>query len=334
VRNLGTEVMELRLNPLYFSEFAQAFGYEELYESVDLYGSSDPEKYNELHELFEKYLLCGGYPSVVQEYLLHNDIYFANKELERMHGLIVEDLSNACLPTVDICFLKTTIDATASLLLANKSNHQEFAKITDLLREMSIVENEASRKTLEHVIPWIFRTNLIGICGRALNCKYPFIRHLYKFYFSDVGLARWLIERTSKDRNALDVLSKNYVFNIINNYAYDFKFYPYFPVAATYNGGEIDFLFRNKKYRSEFAVDVIYSECSEKPTSSYTALKDGIVNRLVRFQGEGPFGKDGEIYTVPIYLIERFDFNIGGFRCPELSTLPTFLPGELDKSQR
>jgi predicted AAA+ superfamily ATPase len=339
VRNLSTEVAEIRLSPLSFFEFAQAFGYSELYESIDIFGDSEPEKYDKLRELFEKYLLCGGYPSVVQEYLVHKDIDCVNKELERIHCLLIEDLSNIFFQRDDLCLLKSTMDSVAGLLMKDKGDYQELTGTPDLFKELAS-NIEAPREKLEKAVYWLYRTNLIGICGRAVNCKYSSFLYFYKFYFSDVGLARWLIERSSKDcHKMLEALAESYVFNIINNYAYVFKFRPDIPMSATYNGGEIDFLFRNKKYKSEFAIDVKYGELSEEPTApceatasyeastaSYEALRDGVVNRLVKFQGEGPFGKAGEIYTVPIYLIDRFDFNIGGLRFPEMYESTLFKP--------
>ncbi len=75
-RTLNTEfklsagdLKSLRIETLDFEEFTEAFGLDEAYEEMGLYGTNQPKELVKLSELFRLYLEIVGYPAVVTEYL-------------------------------------------------------------------------------------------------------------------------------------------------------------------------------------------------------------------------------------------------------------------------
>ena len=54
---------------LSFEEFLDACGMLELYNSLDLVGSSNHEDYDKIKKYYETYIAIGGYPAVVTKYL-------------------------------------------------------------------------------------------------------------------------------------------------------------------------------------------------------------------------------------------------------------------------
>jgi predicted AAA+ superfamily ATPase len=70
IARIASEVKELEMNSISFEEFLGYFGLRNLYNMIDIYGGSSDSDYKLLGDMFETYLKCGGYPSVVSSYYI------------------------------------------------------------------------------------------------------------------------------------------------------------------------------------------------------------------------------------------------------------------------
>ena len=78
------------------------------------------------------------------------------------------------------------------------------------------------------------------------------------------------------------------------------------PAFATYKGGEIDFVVQGIQNHIRYLVEV-KSGKGNTPTS-LRALKDHKADRLLYLKGNTKGGQDGDILTLPLYMLERFRF--------------------------
>lgn len=85
------DLEDLTLETLTFAEFTEVFGIRDRYETVDLYGGSESERYQQLRECYELYKRIGGYPSVVARYLAHKDLERCDTELAHLMGIFTNE---------------------------------------------------------------------------------------------------------------------------------------------------------------------------------------------------------------------------------------------------
>jgi predicted AAA+ superfamily ATPase len=318
---IATELLVLRLEPLSFHEFVNALGYNELYNLSDVLGSSDSKDYDKLQKLFNEYLLCGGYPSVVQEYKLSKRLENVDMELERIYHLILDDIYSFFSSSADLLVL--VLNQISNLLLKNSNYTIAWTRLESVLAK-SPSTSRLSKKTHENLHESIYkalnfysRNFLLGECGKAFNCTLPRYKIVYKYYFNDVGLSRWLVQQNNYSSNVLKALEENYIFNFLNKLSYNNIIFPKHPVSATYNNFEINFLFKSRKFDSQFALILDRTQKSQIKSSDI-AFNDGIINYMINVKDKGPFGKYGNVFNVPIYLIEKFNFDLGELRFPSL----------------
>lgn len=79
------------------------------------------------------------------------------------------------------------------------------------------------------------------------------------------------------------------------------------PAFATFKGGEIDFVAQSMKTSTRYLVEVKTGKGIA--TTSRKALEQGKADRLLYLKGDTKGGIDGKIETLPIYLLEQYNFK-------------------------
>lgn len=74
----------LTLYSLSFEEFVDGFGKRKLLDSLDLFGGSPHEAYDEAKSYYDTYCQIGGYPSVVKKYIETGSVADAQNEIARI----------------------------------------------------------------------------------------------------------------------------------------------------------------------------------------------------------------------------------------------------------
>jgi len=223
----------LTLNTLSFEEFVKAFGKRELYNDVDLLGSSNPLQYDELKEYYKIYCEIGGYPDVVNCYLETQNTQECKKILKQIIRTFIEE-STRCLGGIqEMILLEQIFPAIAQLSVREKKEQD------DLITELSRIiyngkSNRTIRKSINAVIDWLYRADIIGYCGKANECD-PVNVYLHnRFYFLDVGVCRYFLDVAGADLPTLR--------GVISN--------------GTYKEGEIDFLIKRWENDNSYGVGV------------------------------------------------------------------------------
>ena len=79
------------------------------------------------------------------------------------------------------------------------------------------------------------------------------------------------------------------------------------PMFATYKTGEIDFFVSNLENDKDYGIEVKAGDAPGK--TAQVILNDGKVEAVYFFKGGTYGGQDGRMLTIPIYLVERVEFN-------------------------
>ena len=175
------------LNTLSFEEFVEAFGKRELYNGVDLLGSSNPEQYDELKEYYKIYCEIGGYPDVINCYIETQDTQECKRVLTQIIRTFIEESTRYLGGIQEMILLEQIFPAIAQLSVREKKEHGNL--ITELSRIIyNRKSNRTMRKSISAVIYWLYRSDIIGYCGKANECDPVNVSSHNRFYFQDVGV--------------------------------------------------------------------------------------------------------------------------------------------------
>lgn len=303
---------DLTLETLTFAEFAEVFGKRELYESVDLFGGSDPEQYKELKECFDLYQRIGGYPSVVNLYLEHKSLERCDAELGRLMSIFTNESKRYFDDVMETDTFEKLFHGIAVTLIREKQG------AGDLVEDLSkiVYKQESGRftkKMINHAISWLRSSHIIGYASKSIDCDYLNIKENDRFYFLDVGIANYFVARAGADQAIIrGIVAENFVYlTLLRRISRDIAGNA--PWFATYEKikGELDFYVRSLLDYKNYGIEV--KAGSNAGNTVTRLLKDGKIDYIYYLKGDSYGGRteDGKIWTVPLYLADRIGFDLG-----------------------
>ncbi|MDR1644120.1 MAG: AAA family ATPase [Clostridiales bacterium] len=313
VVKIAEEVEEIEMRGLSFPEFLGAFKLRGLYDSIDLYGNSQVSKYEELSAAFELYLKLGGYPAVLRNYILMRGFGGYDRRMNGILDVFLEEASQRFRNLEDKAMLKHGIACLTRLLLKETSGKSAVKQLSEYMLksdgDFGFLNENDYNDSVKRIVSWLTDVNVIKGCGFVPGCDINSFKTITKFYFGDVGFACWQLGEIGAGLEDIGSLYKNFVFITLNDIIKTSergKYLTDIPLHSTYDNGEIGFFLHNRAVNSAFAIDVNYGENA----SASKALADGKLDFVVKASGKGPFGIDGKIHAIPIYLLRRFNFDI------------------------
>ena len=78
------------------------------------------------------------------------------------------------------------------------------------------------------------------------------------------------------------------------------------PAFATYKGGEIDYVVQTIRGHRRYLVEV--KSGKGRAATALKALEAGKADYLLYLKGNTKGGREGKIFTLPLYMLERFEF--------------------------
>lgn len=306
------DVTSLTIYTLSFGEFLQAYD-EELYKRYStLLGSpaDDADVYSHLKTAYQIYCQIGGYPKVVETYLLEKDMQAAQAELVK----IMDTFTNESIRYfTDI--LDTRVFTQISLSICRILNREKKGLSEDSLSEelQKLVINDyssnISKATCNRAISWLYYSGIIGFCGKITELDILNFKAASRCYFMDLGVANYYFTRVGTDsRTLVGTLNENYVYiNLKKRLDFPAEIAFETPAFATFKGGEIDFVAQSMKTSTRYLVEVKTGKGTA--TTSRKALEQGKADRLLYLKGDTKGGIDGKIETLPIYLLEQYNFK-------------------------
>lgn len=300
------DTVTIEMTPMTFEEFIKACGKYELYESLDLYGDSNKEDYDEIHKYFNDYLKVGGYPESVERYILtgNADTSYYKELIEIILNESQKyfNLDSIQGTLVDYNSLESCIYGITRLLLKEKKGLENGNYISELKKIMKDKNMKITENNCNLAMAWIDRAGLVNDCCKVVDFKFDEKTFNQRFYFNDVGLSNYLFDTYNENRSNKSeingLINETFVFNELRKISK--------PNFGMYNKGELDFVYFDKETSLLYGIEVKAGKNSGGTIT--TALQDGKVDRVLYCKGNTYGGIDSKKITIPIYLFSRFNF--------------------------
>ena len=166
-----------------------------------------------------------------------------------------------------------------------------------------------SKAVCNRAISWLYFSGIIGFCAKITEMDVLDFKPASRCYFMDLGLANYYLTLTGTDAATLSgTLNENFVYiNLKKRQDFPAEIAFETPAFATYKGGEIDFVAQTLKNRVRYLIEVKAGKGTA--TTSLKALEHGKADHLLYLKGDTKGGIDKKVRTLPIYLLERFNFQ-------------------------
>ena len=310
---VGSVILK-KMFPLDFEEFLWANGYGETaiadaYIRFQKQESLAPEVHNQLLELFNRYLLVGGLPDVVNEYLASHNIL----NVRTIQNAIMQMYESDASQYEESASKKLLVRRIYSMIVSQMENKKKRIQIQD-------IQDKKGDRYLRYVDEFEYLlSSAISLGVNAIaNPRFPLTeslqKNLLKLYLNDVGLL------TAKlfDTNIQPVLQHERSINLGAVYesvvaqelaAHGHQLYYY----DNRQKGEVDFLVDDYMQSSVLPIEVksgrdytIHSALNNMVSNADYGVHKGIV-----FSNEQNVKLEDKILYLPIYYIMFIDRSRG-----------------------
>ena len=247
--------------------------------------------HSKMMELFKEYIIVGGMPRVVTEYI--NTKNFA--KVLKLQRSIIQDYEDDIAKYADNL---EKVRAKACFNSIPKQLAKEYKKF-----QYSVVEKKSTAKKYSSSIKWLKDAGIINICHNISNIELPLEGNAkedcFKIYMADTGLLTAMLEDGTQE----DIINGNlgiYKGAIFENIIADIfaksgkKLYYYERDSKL----EIDFVIRyNKK-----AVPVeVKSADNTKAKSLESLFNKNLISTAIKLSGKNVTGTE-KILSFPLYM--------------------------------
>ena len=288
------KVDRITVYPLDFEEFLWAMGKKQTVEIIrECFEKNEACNLHELYiELYKIYLLVGGMPQIVSEYISHNDFNIVSLKQKSINDAYIADMVKYATPV-----------ETAKILAAYNSIPAQLAKENHKF-QYKIIKTGARAYDFEFSLDWLKAAGIVYKCVKSREGKFPldlFAQHdFFKIYLSDTGLlsvkynlpAQILLSDFSGFDNIKGALAENYILTALNNNGYT----PFYWESE--GKAEIDFIFQDKN-GNIIPVEVKSSHNTRSKSLNQFCLKYK-PPYSIRFSTKN-FGFENQIKSIPLY---------------------------------
>lgn len=306
---IGSVIIK-KMYPLDFEEFLWANNYGENAIS-DLYNhflnqqSLSEEQHEQLIELFRRYLLVGGLPDVVNEYLATHNI------------LNVRNLQNAIAAMYEADASQYENNASRRLLIrriyAMIVSQMENKKKRIVAKDIQDIKGDRFARYVDEFEYLLSSAISLGVNAIA-NPRFPLSeslqKNLLKLYLNDVGLLTAKLYHTNiqpilqNERSInLGAVYESVVAQELSSHGYPLFYYD------NRQKGEVDFMIDDYQTGSVLPIEVK----SGRDYTIHSALnallnnKDYGIHKAIVFSNERQVKKDDDVVYMPIYYVMFLD---------------------------
>lgn len=306
------DVTQLSIYTLSFEEFLQAYD-EELYTQYLSMQSDSPQEsdiYENLKTAYNIYLQIGGYPNVVKTYLETKNSEKARGALVKIIDTFTNESTRYFTDILDTRVF-TQIFLSVCRILSRESRGLTEGSISEELQKLVTRDysSNLSKATCNRAISWLYFSGIIGFCAKITEMDILDFKPASRCYFMDPGLANYYLSLTGLDsRSIAGTLNENYVYiNLKKRQDFPEEIVFETPAFATYRGGEIDFVAQSIHSSTRYLVEVKAGKGTA--STALKALEQGKAHKLLYLKGDTKGGVNGKIETLPIYMLERYQFT-------------------------
>lgn len=289
------KIDSMTMYPMNFGEFLLATGNEALLTLIEESYNTDSPLVEALHDkamgLYKTYLLVGGMPECVSEYIGTKDFDFVRVKQNRIFNDYASDMSKYSTKAEAVRHEMTYNSVPSQLAKENKKFQYKF------------ISSGARARQYEDSIDWLTKAGIVLKCERANEGKVPIEfykdKFSFKLYMSDVGLltAKMMVPPATvlSDINfggeAKGAITENYVAQQLA--ANKLKSY-YWSSAST---AEVDFVVQ----LNEYAIPVECKSNDNVRARSLRVYMDKYTPPYVIRISSKNFGFENGIKSVPLY---------------------------------
>lgn len=304
------DVTKLTIYTLAFEEFLMAYD-EVLYNKYCKLGIGEgsSDVYSELKSIYDIYCQVGGYPKVVDTYISTKDLQKAQKELVKILDTFVNESIRYFTDILDTRVFTQIFLSVCRILNREKKGLSEDS-ISEELQKIVIKDysSNISKAICNRAISWLYFSGIIGFCGKITELDILDFKPASRCYFMDLGVASYYLRLVGTDTATLaGTLNENYVYiNLKKRQDFPQEIAFETPAFATYKGGEIDFIVQSLNTNLRYLVEVKAGKGTA--STGKKALQNGKGNKLLYLKGDTKGGVDNQIETLPIYMLEKYQF--------------------------
>ena len=292
------KVRILEMNSMSFDEFLYAYYDSDLMiKEIEKCYSNNKKMleplHNKLMELYNIYLIIGGLPASVANYLEKKDMLIFDRNIIKF--IISSYLKDMNKYVTDI-FESTRIENIYNSIpsqLGNPSDKFQYSKI----------KSGARAREYESAINWLLSSKMVFKCSNIKKCEKPlkvFINNdVFKLYLSDAGILSYLLEISYKDLvfdekiMYMGIIAENYVANELLRNGLSLYYW------NSGNKAEIDFVLN---INDKIIPIEVKSSNNNQAKSLKVYIEKYNPNYSIRISSKN-FGFENNIKSVPLYAV-------------------------------
>ncbi len=286
----------LTIYPLSFDEFLYNLGATELLEEIKLSYRSNKALSDALHqkaiEYYNDYLVLGGMPEVVNEYITSESIISAVEYQNEIIESYRSDIVKYCKESKDAMKILSTFDSIPNQLAKDNKKFQ-----------YKVIQKGGTSSIFGESIEWLTSANIVNKCLKT-NIGVPLKLYeeidSFKLYMNDVGLLTnmsryplYLIKnRTNENNLMIGMITENYVASSLSFNNLELHYW-----KNDYDS-EVDFILQTS---NGLIIPIeVKSSSNVKSRSLANYIKEYNPKYAIRLSLKN-FGLENNIKSVPLY---------------------------------
>ena len=295
------DVTKITIYTLSYEEFLLAYD-EALYDEYRKLAKGECGKdiHDDLKAVYDIYCRIGGYPKVVDTYLITKEEQKAQEELVKIIDTFMNESIRYFTDILDSQVFTQIFLSICRILnrekkgLAEDSISEELQKIVTKDYSSNITKAACNR-----AISWLYFSGIIGFCAKITEMDILEFKPASRCYFMDLGVANYYLRLTGTDSRVLaGTLNENYVYiNLKKRQDFPPEITFETPAFATYKGGEIDFVAQSLRTDVRYLIEVKAGKGTASTGSNVEDNGDGTYTITVSNSSGVALPKTGGIGT-------------------------------------
>ena len=280
--------------PLDFEEYLMAIGELDIIELIkESFEKDEPfSLHNKAMDLYKTYLIVGGMPAVVKEYVEQRDFDFVFANQKNINDSYVADMAKYATPVETTKIMATFNSIPAQLAKENK----KF--------QYKVIKSGARAHEYETPIEWLKSSGVILKCFKCSEGKLPLTAYTdfnsFKVYMTDTGLlcskfgipANIILSEVKSFNEFKGALTENYVCFALNASGHEAYYW------ESKGQAEVDFVIQDKMGRI-IPIEVKAAD-NVRAKSLNQFIKKYDIDFAIRVSAKN-FGFENGIKSVPLY---------------------------------
>lgn len=282
------------LYPLDFEEFLKAINKQEISEDIKECYKNNREYslHNYAMDLYKKYLVIGGMPAVIKEYLETDDFNFVLSTQKNINNSYIADMAKYATP-----------NETTKIMAAFNSIPSQLAKENKKF-QYKIIKSGARAYEYETPLEWLKASGVIIKCNKCEEGKLPLSAYTdfnsFKVYIADIGLlsakigipANVILSDLPSFNNFKGAITENYVAKALVSNDHDIYYW------ESKGQAEVDFVIQDEE-GNIIPIEVKAAD-NVRAKSLNQFIKKYEPPYAIRISGQN-YGFENGIKSVPLY---------------------------------